>query len=341
MQRRSIIDLKGVVRISLPAVFALTVSSLVMTSVPANAMDVLVGSSQRTVFNYNASRILCRLINGQADDLNCDVLPAGEGLHSADQIHTLTNVQNGALDLGIIDSAVQYDAVNRRGQFEFFDIGLENIRSLFSLYGVPFTIIARGDERLHSIADIKGKKVNIGNPGSTQRVIMDDLMRASGWERSEFKLLEELPTTGSQDMLALCFGTVDALVRFNVHPNADTKHMVNLCGASLVEVSGNGVDELASDSPFFSAMSIPAGLYSSNDMAVPTFGLLETVIATEDLDENTAYTIVKVVFENLDSLRKSHPAFSALTPEHMHSRGLSAPLHPGALKYYRERGWSQ
>lgn len=341
MQCLSIIGLTGILRFTTPAVFALAVVSLALASIQAHAVDILIGSSQRNVFNYNASRIVCRLVNDQTDELNCEVLPAGEELHSSDQIHTLTNVQNGALDLGVIDSAVQYDAINRRGQFEFFDIDLANIRSLFSLYGVPLTVIARGDEQLHSIADVKGKKLNIGNPGSTQRAIMDDLMRVNGWKRKDFKLLEELPATQSQDMLALCFGTVDALVRFNVHPNADTKHMVNLCGASLVEISGNGVDKLTSDSPFFSAMSIPAGLYSSNDIAVSTFGLLETVIASEDLDENTAYTIVKLVFENLDLLRRSHPAFSALTPEHMHSRGLTAPLHPGAQKYYRERGWSQ
>lgn len=341
MHRLPIIDRKAVARFTARAVFALTVISGSLASIQIHAMDILIGSSQRNTFNYNASRILCRLVNGQTDDYSCDVLAAGDELHSSDQIHTLTNVQNGALDLGVIDSSVQYDAVNRRGQFEFFDIDFENIRSLFSLYGVPLTVISRGGEGVLSIADIKGKKINIGDPGSAQRAIMDELMLANGWTRKDFKLVEELPATQSQDMLALCFGTVDALVRFNVHPNADTKHMVTLCDASLVEVSGNGVDRLAGDSSFFSAMTIPAGLYSSNDMPVTTFGLMETVIANEDLDEETAYVIVKVVFENLDQLGKSHPAFSALTPEHMHSRGLSAPLHPGALRYYRERGWSQ
>lgn len=341
MQSLPIIDCKAVARFTARVVLVLASLILALTSIQSHALDVLIGSSQRTTFNYNASRPLCRLVNSQTDNLKCNVLAAGDELHSSDQIHTLTNVQNGALDLGVIDSSVQFDAVNRHGRFKFFDIDFQNIRSLFSLYGIPLTIIARGDKPVLSIADIKGKKINIGNPGSAQRAIMDDLMQANGWTRNDFKLVEELPATQSQDMLALCFGTVDALVRFNVHPNADAKHMVDLCGASLVEVSGSGVDGLAGNSPFFSAMSIPAGLYGSNDTPVPTFGLLDTVVANEDLDEEAAYTIVKVVFENLDRLRTSHSAFSALTPEHMHSRGLSAPLHPGALKYYRERGWSQ
>ena len=153
--------------------------------------------------------------------------------------------------------------------------------------------------------------------------------------------MEELPTTQSQDSLALCFGTVDAVVRFGVHPNADTKHMVDLCGARLLGVSGPDVEKLIENNPFYSTLSIPAGTYASNESAVPTFGLLETVVTTEDLDDETAYTLVRLVFENIDRLRKSHPAFSELTADSMHSRGPSIPLHPGALKYYREQGWVQ
>lgn len=342
MKRLSTIDLTVAARITALSVFAMVAIAPVTAWIQtAHALDILIGSSQRHTFNYTASRVLCRLVNGHTEELNCNVIAAGKDLHSSDQIHTLTNVQNGALDLGVIDSAVQYDATNRLGRFEFFDIDLENIRSLFSLYGVPITVIARGEVRLRSISDLKGRKLNIGNPGSAQRAIMDHLMQVSGWGRRDFKLIEDLPATQSQDMLALCFGTVDALVRLNVHPDADTRHMVNLCGASLVEVTGSGVDKLTGDSPFFSEMSIPGGLYDTIDAPVPTFGLLDTVITNEDLDQETAYAIVKMVFENLDRLRGSHPAFSALTPEHMHSRGLSAPLHPGAEKYYRERGWLQ
>jgi TRAP transporter TAXI family solute receptor len=339
LQRQLIIDFTSTARLFAHLTVALSLMLLMAMSGPVFALDILVGSSQRNTFNYHVGRVLCRLINGQATDLTCDVLAAEQGLDSPDQIHTITNVHNGALDLGIIDSGVQYDAVNSSGRFEFFDISMENIRSLFSMNGVPFTVVARDSGGLGSVVDLKGKKINIGTPGSPQRAIMNNLMRVNGWEKKDFLLMEELPATQSQDMLALCFGTVDAVVRFNVHPNADTKHMVDLCSASLLDVSGAAVEKLTSDSPFYSAMSIPAGIYSSNDAAVSTLGLLDTVITSEDMDEETAYMIVKVVFENLDRLRATHPAFSALTPENMYSRGLSAPLHPGALKYYKEKGW--
>ena len=167
MQRQLIIDFTSTARFSAHLTVALSLMSLMAMSSPVFALDILVGSSQRNTFNYHVGRVLCRLINGQATDLICDVLATEQGLDSPDQIHTITNVHNGALDLGIIDSGVQYDAVNSSGRFEFFDISMENIRSLFSMNGVPFTVVARGSGGLDSIVDVKGKKINIGNPGFT------------------------------------------------------------------------------------------------------------------------------------------------------------------------------
>lgn len=341
MQQETIKQSSPCIRFLPRSFFALCFVFLASTPEPAFSLDLLIGSSQTQTFNHKVARVLCRLINARVDDLGCEVLAAEEGLHSSDYIHTLTNVRNGALDLGIVDASIQYDAVNRSGQFEYFDMSLDNLRSLFSLNAVLFTVIVRGDESLKAFSDLKGKKVNVGNPGSPQRTVMDNLMRVNGWTRKDFSLMEELPATKSQDNLALCFGTVDAVVRFDVHPNAATKNMVNLCDARLLNVSGSVVNKLMDDSSYFSSVPIPGGTYSSNSEPVPTFGLVETVIATEDLDEQTAYNIVNAVFEQLDRLRALHPAFSTLDPADMHARGLSMPLHPGALKYYREQGWMQ
>ena len=341
MQNKTTHEIRFVIRGVVRAALALCLIILASIARPAFSLDVLVGSSQTNTSNYYAGRALCRLINTQSDDLDCSVLAAEEGLHSSDQIHTLTNVRNGALDLGIVDSAIQYNAVNRSGQFEFFDIGFDNLRALFSLNGVPFTVVARNGESLETLSDLRGKKINIGNPGSPQREIMDNLMQVHGWHKTDFQVLEELPATQLQDTLALCLGTVDAVVLFDVHPNPATKHMVDLCNARLMNVSDSIVNKLISEGPYYATLSIPAGTYASNNKSVSTFGLLETVITTEDLDEETAYTLVKLVFEHLDRLKASHTVFNALIPDRMHTQGISVPLHSGAERYYRERGWIQ
>ena len=341
MQNKTTHESRLVTHVAIRSTLALCLVVLASISRPAFSLDILVGSSQTTTSNYYAGRALCRLINSQSDDLDCRVLAAEEGLHSSDQIHTLTNVRNGALDLGIVDSAIQYHAINRSGQFEFFDIGFDNLRALFSLNGIPFTVVARNGESLQTLSDLKGKKINIGNPGSPQREIMDNLMRVHGWQKTDFQVMEELPATQQQDTLALCLGTVDAVVRFNVHPNSATKHMVDLCNARLMNVSDSVVNKLISEGPFYATLSIPGGMYGSNSNSVSTFGLLETVITTEDLDEDTAYTLVKLVFEHLERLKSSHTVFNALVPDRMHTEGMSIPLHPGAERYYSERGWIQ
>ncbi len=328
-----------VIRILARPKLVLSLVFFALLSPPALSLDILIGSSQSGTFNHRVGRVLCQLINTHADDLKCSVVPSEAGLHSSDTIHTLTNVVSGGLDLGLVDSSIQYDAANRTGQFAYFDFSFDHLRSLFSLNGIPFTVAARGNEGLYTFANIEGKKVNVGNPGSSQRVIMDRLMQAKGWQKKDFSLMEELPAKQSEDTLALCFGTVDAIVRFDIHPNADTKHIVDLCRARLLNISGTDIDKLINDNPYFVKLFIPAGSYASNIEEVETFGLLETVVTTEDLDEEAVYLLVKSVFENLDWLRSLHSAFSLLAPTDMHSRGLSVPLHPGALKYYREQGW--
>ena len=328
-------------RISARPKFILSLVFFALISPPALSLDILIGSSQFGTFNHRVGRVLCQLINTQTGELKCNLVPAEGGLHSSDTIHTLTNVLSGGLDLGIVDSAIQYDAINRTGQFEYFDFSFDHLRSLFSLNGIPFTVAVRGGEELDTFTSLKGKKINVGNPGSPQRDIMDKLMHAKGWQKKDFQLMEELPAKQSQDTLALCFGTVDAIVRFDAHPNADTKHIVDLCKARLLSINGAEVEKLFSESPYFVALSIPAGSYASNSEEVITFGLLETIVTTEDLDEETAYMLVKYVFENIDWLRSLHSAFSILSPADMRSRGLTVPLHSGALRYYREQGWMQ
>ena len=306
---------------------------------PAFSLEILIGSSQLGTFNYRVGRVLCQLINSHAGDLECNVAPAETGLHSSDNVHTLTNVLSGGLDLGIVDSSVQFNAANRTGQFEYFDFSFDHLRSLFSLNGVPFTVAARGNGSLDAFKSLPGKKINVGNPGSSQREIMNRLMQVKGWNKKDFQLMEELPAQQSQDTLALCFGSIDAIVRFEAHPNDDTKHIVELCKARLLNITGKEVDKLLVEKPYFVTLRIPADLYALNTEDVVTFGLLETIVVTEDFDDESAYLLVKTVFENLDWLRSLHPAFGELSPENMHTKGLSVPLHSGALKYYREQGW--
>ena len=305
------------------------------------ALELLLGTSQSGTFDHRTGQVICRMLNSLTDELECRVKPADDAGHADVAVHNLTNIRSGSLDLGIVDSTSQANAVHQTGQFEFLDIRYDNLRSLFSLNSIPFTLIAYQGSGIRSFEDLRGKIVNIGNQGSSQREIMNSLMAEKKWSKKEFKLVEQMPTSQSQDSMALCHRNVDAIVRVNVHPDSSIQQVVKLCKAELVSVSGPDITQFIKQNPAFQTIDIPGGTYVSNPAPIATFGVTATLITSAEMDEESVYSIVKALFENLDRLKRTHPSFASLTQVQMRADSLTAPLHRGAVKYYREKGWIQ
>jgi TRAP transporter TAXI family solute receptor len=297
----------------------------------ARSAEIIVGTGSKAGVYYQVGRALCRLLNAQTarHGLTC------EPLSTAGSIFNLTNVRAGRLNLGVAQSDWHYHAVQGTSAFEA--IGPDpDLRALFSVHSEPFTVVARRDSGIRRFEDLKGKRVNIGNPGSGQRATMEVVMRAEGWSPSVFSLANDLPA--SQQSLALCHDRVQAMVYTVGHPNASVGQAAGLCNAVIVEVKNPSIDKLVAENPFYAYTEIPGGIYSGNPDPVTTFGVKATVVASTKLDADTVYAVVKAVFENLDRFRKMHPAFGGLEARRMVSDGLSAPLHDGALRYYEEQG---
>jgi len=298
---------------------------------PVRSAEMFVGTGSKSGVYYQVGRAICRLLNAGTVRHGFTCQP----LSTAGSIFNLTNVRAGRLHLGVAQSDWQYHAV--RGTRAFDGIGPDpDLRSLFSVHSEPFTVVARQDAGIHMFRDLKGKRVNIGNPGSGQRATMEVVMQAEGWTKSVFSLANDLPA--SQQSLALCHDRVQAMVYTVGHPNASVGQAAGLCNAVIVEVKSPAIDRLVEDNPFYAYTEIPGGIYSGNPDPVVTFGVKATVVASARLDADTVYTVVKAVFENLDRFKKMHPAFGGLEAGGMVKDGLSAPLHEGALRYYQERG---
>jgi len=205
-----------------------------------------------------------------------------------------------------------------------------------SLHAEPFTMVARKDSGIKNLDDIKGKRVNIGNPGSGQRGTMEILMKAKGWDKSTFSQASELKA--AEQAKALCDNKIDVMVYVVGHPSGAIKEATTTCESVLVNVSGDEVAKLIADNDYYRAATIPGGMYAGNPADTLTFGVGATVVTSAKVPENVVYNIVKAVFENFDSFRKFHPAFANLKKEQMIKDSLSAPLHKGAIKYYKEAG---
>ena len=197
-------------------------------------------------------------------------------------------------------------------------------------------MVARADSGITNFEDLKGKRVNIGNPGSGQRGTMEVLMEALGWTTDDFALATELKA--AEQSAALCDNQIDAMVYTVGHPSGSIQEATTACDSVLVNVTGEAVDKLISENSFYRSATIPGGMYRGNDGDTTTFGVGATFVTSADVSEDVVYTLVSAVFDNIEDFKGLHPAFGVLKPEEMATAGLSAPLHDGAAKYYKEKG---
>lgn len=220
---------------------------------------------------------------------------------------------------------------------QFPDGAYEDLRAVFSVHPEPFTVVARADSGIEKFEDLVGKRVNVGNPGSGARATMEVVMDAVGWSMDDFKLAAELKS--SEQSQALCDNKIDAMVFTVGHPSGTIKEATTSCESKLIPVTGEAIDKLAGDNSFYSQTAIPGGMYTGTDVDTPTFGVGATFVTSATVSEDVVYNIVAAVFDNFKRFKKLHPAFANLTEEEMITNNISAPLHPGAVKYYKEKGW--
>jgi hypothetical protein len=298
----------------------------------AEQQFVSIGTGGVTGVYYPTGGAICRLVNkGRKEHgVRCSVESTGGS------VYNLNTIRQGELDFGVAQSDWQYHAYNGTSKFE--DQGAyENLRAVFSVHPEPFTVVARADSGISSFADLEGKRVNIGNPGSGQRGTMEVVMGALGWDKSTFALASELKS--AEQSQALCDNKIDAMIFTVGHPSGSIKEATTSCDSVLVPVTGAEIDKLVGDNDYYRHATIPGGMYRGTDDDTATFGVGATFVSSTDVPDEVVYVIVKAVFENFDQFKKLHPAFANLKPEEMIKDGLSAPLHDGAAKYYKEKGW--
>jgi len=298
---------------------------------PAQAQQnfLTIGTGGQTGVYYVVGQSVCRMVNRVEEaNIKCNAPSTGGS------VANINGIKSGELDMGVAQSDVAYRAYNGEGTFEK---PFKDLRSVFSMHGEPLTLLARADANIDELDDLKGKRVNIGNPGSGQRATMEVLMDAKGWDNSVYSLASEL--TAAEQASALADNNIDAMVYVVGHPNGSIQEATTTVDANLVPLDGEAVDSLVEKYPYYSTVTIPGGLYKGNPDDVKTFGVMATVVTDADTDADTVYQTVKSVFENFDRFKKLHPAFANLKPEEMISKGLSAPLHEGAARYYKEQGW--
>ncbi len=293
---------------------------------------VNIGTGGQTGVYYVVGQSICRLVNRNTDEhgIRCTAPSTGGS------VANLNALRAGEQEMGVAQSDQQYNALNGIGAFA--DAGpMEELRAVFSVHPEPFTVVARADSGIETFDDLVGKRVNIGNPGSGQRATMDMLMELRGWSRGDFRLASEL--RAAEQAQALCDNRVDAIIYTVGHPNGSIQEATTSCDTRIIAVTGDDIEQLAADNPYYAIATIPGGMYNNNPDDVQTFGVGATFVSPTHVSEDVIYAVVKAVFENFDRFKRLHPAFANLDEAAMITNGLSAPLHDGAVRYFTERGW--
>lgn len=290
-----------------------------------------IGTGGVTGVYYPAGGAICRLINRERKDhgLRCSV-------ESTDgSTYNIQGLRSGKLDFAVVQSDIQHHAW--QGTREFAETGpYAELRAVFSMHAEAFTLVARAGTQTTDVAQLQGLRINAGHPGSGQRIPLEQWLDLQGQDLSLFSLVTDLraPEMAS----ALCTNRIDLMVYIVGHPSSAIQEVTRHCDSRLISLGAGQVDRLVQRYPYYRSILLPGGLYAGNPADVLTFGVAATLVTSAQTSEEQVYRLVRAVFENFEVFARLHPAFTGLDRQAMIQAGLTAPLHPGALRYYQEAG---
>ena len=302
------------------------------TETQAKTTFVTIGTGGITGVYYPTGGAIAKIVNQKRKEygIRCTVESTGGS------VFNINAILSGDLDFGVAQSDRQYQAV--KGVADWADKGPQkDLRAVFSIHAETVDLIAAVDSNINSLADLKGKRVNIGNLGSGYRQNAIDALEANGlnWE-TDFHA-ESLKAAEAPGLIQ--DGRIDAAFYTVGHPSG--YYLEATSGTRKIKfVPVLNIDSLLAKYPYYAKAETLMSNYpgaANTEAAVPTFGVKATFVTSAKVSDKVVYAITKEVFENFEEFTKLHPAYAGLTKEAMLT-GLSAPIHPGAMKYYKEAG---
>ncbi len=284
---------------------------------------------------YPTGGAICRLVNrGRKDHgIRCSVES------TSGSVANLNALRDGAVDFAIVQSDWQYHSYKGTGFFGD-QPPYGDLRSVASLYTETFTIAVRESSGIKEINDLLGKVVNFGPVGSGMYATMDVLSKVKGWKDSDFGTITNL--NPSEQPQALCSGEIDAMIYVSGNPNGvlqeATQYQDGKCKVRILDVDKITIKKLIKTNPFYVKASIPGGMYRNNPNNIDTFGIKATLVTSKTTKSDVVYNVTKALFDNFENFKTLHPVFTALNKNKSIYDGNSAPLHDGALRYYKGVG---
>ncbi|UCF43702.1 MAG: TAXI family TRAP transporter solute-binding subunit [Planctomycetota bacterium] len=308
-------------------------ASLVLGGCKArNVRFVTIGTGGVTGLYYPTGGAISKMVNDRFDQYGIKATVES----TSGSVFNINAVLSGDLDFGVVQSDRQFQAYN--GLAEWSEAGKQTeLRSVFSIHPESITLIAAKGSGIRQVKDLRGKRINLGNPGSGQLQNSRDVLGATGLTEqdlsAEYVKAVEAPGLLQDERLDGFFYTVG-------HPNGNIKEATSgRIKVFIVSITGEDVNKMLQEYPYYTKSVIPQSFYpyALNTEDIDTIGVKATLVTSEKVDGDIVYAITREVFENFEDFKLLHPAYQVLKKQEM-LRGLSAPVHRGALRYYKEAG---
>lgn len=315
--------------------FFLFITSLFSFNSIAATKYINVATAGITGVYYPAGGAICRLVNrGRKEHaIRCSVESTGGS------VANLNAIRSGIVEFGISQSDWQYHSYNGTGFFSDQQ-PFKDLRSVFSLYTETFTIVVLEDSGITDLDGIKGKVVNFGPVDSGVHATMEVLLKAKEWEKSDFAKITHL--SPSEQIKSLCDGDIDAMTYMAGNPNGVlqevTQYSNSGCKVKIINIDNKTIEQLIKINPSYVKSYISGGMYKNNPEDISTFGIKATLVTSSKISEEIVYNLTKAVFDNFDNFKTLHPVFSSMKIKESIKDGNHAPIHKGALRYYKETG---
>lgn len=295
-----------------------------------HSTELLLGTGDRGSFSHFAGKWLCHTLNVKNDRNSCQVFP------NNDPTTSLVNVNNGALDMALVNSKLIHDAQVKKGAFRYIDIDLEELRLLLPFYRIPVSLVARGKSDIDQVADLVNRRINIGAPLSLEAEVFRQLMEIMGWSDKSFSTLERLSSVNGQDLIAFNSGSVQVMMHLGMHPDPRIGRLLDHHSGKIVGITGSRIDQLIDSKVGFCLGEIQQGAYDEMDGPIDTLAM-EIVLATSaDTDNETVSWLLSAILDDRRKLRQAHPAFMDMKIDIETLNDSYLHPHPEAILFFQE-----
>lgn len=293
-----------------------------------NMSHLLFGTGSVQGVYFPIGGVICRLLNRHKNlhKIRCSLESTGGS------IYNLKEIGEGNFDLVFAQSDWQFHAYHGTSTFEKQGAN-KSLRAVFALEADPLALIVRADSEVKAFDDLAGRRVSFGYTRSLQHRIIDDLLDIKGWSDENFE--EVRPMSDIKQVTQLCAGDIEAITLLSSSLNDNLRDISQDCEIRLIPIVGPEISEVIKAKPYYRTGKILKGMYAGGE-DVMSFGLGATFVASESTSPKAIYHVVKEVVENFRDFKSLHPSLAGLDKKELSYAGISIPLHPGAIRYYKE-----